>query len=557
MYDLLIRGGTVVDGTGNPGYRADVALSGGLIAEVGQISGAATRTIDATDLTVAPGIIDNHTHYDAQVSWDSLLTPSCWHGVTSVIMGNCGVGVAPCRADYREPATWDLVNVEGIPYDLLKENIDWQWETFPEYLDAMQRGGLGVNVGAMLGMNPVRHYVLGEESTERASNPEEVRQIQQIIREAMEAGALGFSTSKLPLDIGYKGVPVSSRLADMNELRAYAEVLGDMGKGVIQLALSANPGMLTDEEEGLIKALMQASNGRPMTWLALLNREDHPEACMDLLARTQPLIEKGAVPQIACRPLIALTNLIHPFVFGELESWKPAFDATPEEQKTLYRDESFRAAWREDMKAPRIFSGEWERVEINSVGNPRFEHLVGKTIRELEAETGKDGSDLFLDLALEDDLKMDFRIAFFNTNEERVAQLLNDPRTLLGLSDGGAHLDMLCDAGFSTYLLGHWVREKQALSLEKAVHRITQEPAKFFGIKDRGVIEVGKAADITIFDHLTVGSPLKPEIARDLPGGGLRMVTRSTGVEYTVVNGEVLFEGATHTGAMPGQIMRS
>ena len=555
-YELLIKNGTVVDGSGAPPVRADIAVAQGKIAEIGKITEGAKKVIDASDLTVTPGFIDHHTHYDAQICWDPVISPSSWHGVTSVIMGNCGVGLAPCKPAVREIAAWDLVNVEAIPFDVLSQGVTWDWETFPEYMDAADRRGSGINLGFMAPLTPFRHYVMGEESMERAATPEETSQIAALLREAMQAGAFGFSTTNGPQHIGYQGRPLACRLASFDELAAYAGVLKSLGRGTIELALNDQPGVVTESDYALLDHLGTQSN-RPVTWLAMLSRDDQPDVCMETLRQTESLIRRGIVPQVTCRPLSVQVNLRNPFIFANLECWNPAFNKGEEEQSALYRDPEFRRAWRKTFEQPRVFPGKWDRVDIQEVSNPALKQYEGKTVDDVARERGKDGLDTFLDLAIEDNLNIQYVMALFNADENRVAELITHPNTMIGLSDGGAHVDMLCDAGYCTYLLGTWVREKQLMPIERAVQRITSEPAQFFGVPNRGVLAEGMAADIAIFDATTIGSPKRPEMRYDLPGGGRRLVVPAQGVMHTVVNGEVLYADQQHTGDLPGQVLRA
>jgi N-acyl-D-aspartate/D-glutamate deacylase len=555
-YDLLIKNGTVVDGTGAAPRRADVAISSGKIVEIGAVSESAKKTIDASDLIVSPGFVDPHTHYDAQICWDPYITSSSWHGVTSVIMGNCGVGIAPCRPKVREIAAWDLVNVEAIPFDVLSKGIKWEWETFPEYMDAAERRGSGINLGFLAPLTPFRHYVMGEESMERAADEGEIAQIKALLKEAVAAGAFGFTTSAVPQHIGYKGRPLACRNASREEFRAYANALRELGRGAIELALTKSVAVMTDDEYEFLDFLLTEST-RPVTWLALLNRDDQPEACQETLLRAEPLIRRGGVPQVTCRPLVIQINLRDPFIFANLAMWNPVFNQPGEAQKKVYRDPKFRESFREELKRPAVFNGNWERLEVKEVRNPAMQPLVGRTVAEIARERGKDGVDTFLDLALEDDLGIEFTMALFNANEDRIPELLRDPRTMVGLSDGGAHVDMLCDAGYCTYLLGTWVREKQALTLEHAIKRITSEPADYFGISGRGRLMPGMAADVVVFDYNTVGSNRRGEMRTDLPGGGRRLVMPSRGIEHVVVNGQELYNEGRASGAMPGQVLRS
>ena len=555
-YDLLIKNGTVVDGVGTPRYRADIAVAGGKIAEIGKITAGAKTTLDVSDLIVAPGFIDPHTHYDAQICWDPLITSSSWHGVTTVVMGNCGVGIAPCRPEVREIAAWDLVNVEAIPFEVLTKGITWEWVTFPEYMDAAQKRGCGINVGFMAPLTPFRHFVMGEASMERAATAEETDKIKALLKEAVAAGAFGFTTTNVAQHIGYKGRPIACRNASWDELKAYSNALKELGKGCIELALTNSVSVVDESEYALLDMLLTES-GRPVTWLALLNRDDMPEACQNTLRVTEPLIKKGAVAQVTCRPLVIQIDLRSPFIFANLPCWKPAFQQPVEEQKRLYREPAFRQAFRKEMEAPKVFTGKWERAVVHEVGNPAMKHLVGRSVADIARERGTDGIDTFLDLAIEDDLQLQYTYELFNANEERIPELITDPRVMVGLSDGGAHVDMLCDAGYCTYLLGTWVRDRGVMTLEQAVKRLTSEPAAFYGITQRGAIKPGLAADFAIFDFHTVGSKKRGEMRTDLPGGGRRLVMPAQGVEYVIVNGQVLYEHGRHTGALPGQVLRS
>ena len=556
VLDLLIRNGTVVDGTGAPRRRVDVGIRDGRIVEMGRVEESARRVIDADGLIVSPGFVDPHTHYDAQIWWDPQLTCSSWHGVTSVVMGNCGVGLAPCQPNERERVAYDLVNVEGIPFEVLDQGIPWEWTTFPEFMAAAETRGLGLNVGFLVPLTPLRQFVLGEETTKRAATSEETLHVCRLLREAMEAGALGFSTTTLSQHVGYEGRPLGCRLASVEELGAYAAVLGELGRGSIELALCEQVSIPSDEELGLLEVLLDRG-GRPVTWLALLDRNDRPEACRESLARAAPLIERGALPQITCRPATAQFNLRKPFIFASFECFESAFDRPEEEQSALYRDPAFRASFRREIGPGKMFTGDWTQIAVFQSKTPDLAPLAGHNIAEIAARRGTDGVDTFFDIALEDGLQTEFTATLFNSDTERLGELVADPRTLIGLSDGGAHVDMLCDAGYPTYLLGTWVRERNLMSLERAVARITSEPAAFFGLADRGVLRAGMAADVTIFDPERVGSGDRPEFRNDLPGGGKRLVMASQGVHYTIVNGAVLYEAGHCTDALPGQILRS
>ncbi len=494
-HDLLLRNGTVIDGTGAPARRADVAIAGGRIAATGGDLGPARKEIDAAGLVVAPGFIDPHTHYDAQICWDGATTPSSWHGVTTVVMGNCGVGIAPCRPEAREVAMRDLVNVEAIPFEVLKAGITWDWESFPEYMDAAAKRKPALNLAFLAPLTPFRHYVMGEQSMERAATEEETKKIEALLGEAMDAGAFGFSSTLLNQHMGYGGRPLACRNASRAELKAYCNALRSRGKGAIEIAMTRQIGVLEDPELELLD-FMLAESGRPVTFIALFDRDDLPEAVRETLRKAAPMIARGARPQTSPLPLTREFSMRSPFSFGAFPSFKRVFeDKSKAAQAAVYRDPAFRAQFRKDLERP-MTSSNWARITLHEVKNPALKHLEGRTVAELAAQLGKDPVDAFLDVTLEDDLDNEFTMQSFNTRVDRMAELLNDRSILLGLGDGGAHLDMLCDAGYPTYVLGTWVRERKVLSLEEAVRRMTSDPADFFGIRDRGRIAPGLAADL-------------------------------------------------------------
>jgi len=555
-YDLLIKNGMVVDGTGAPARQADVAITGGTIAEIGRVSGGAATVIDADGLVVAPGFIDPHTHYDAQICWDGAVTPSSWHGVTSVIMGNCGVGIAPCKPKAREVAMRDLVNVEAIPFDVLNMGITWDWETFPEFLDAAARRNPSLNLGFIAPLTPFRHCVMGEASIERAATPDETAKIKALLGEAVDAGAFGFSTTILNQHLGYQGRPLACRNASRDELKAYANALKERGKGAIEIALTKKIAVMDDEEYELLDLLLRES-GQHVTFLALFDRDDIPEAVRDTLRKAAPLIARGARPQTSQLPLTRDINMRSPFSVAAFPSWKRVFvDKSKPAQAAVYADPAFRNQFREELKQPMAF-GNWERIHVHEVASPALKALEGRSVADLAREESKDGVDALLDLTLKADLDIEFTMASFNTRVDRMKEILNDRSVLVALGDGGAHVDMLCDAGYPTYLLGTWVRERQALTLEEGVRRLTSDPAEVFGVRGRGRLAPGLAADVAVFDATRIGSTNRGERRFDLPGGAKRMVMPSRGVEYTVVNGAVTWQDCKLTGAAAGQVLRS
>jgi N-acyl-D-amino-acid deacylase len=545
--DLLLRDAAVIDGTGTPARPVDVAVVGDRIAAVaprGQLEATPeTTVVDLAGLTLAPGFIDVHTHYDAQILWDGDLTPSSWHGVTSVIMGNCGFGVAPTRAEHREIIVRLLENVEGMSMDALNAGIDWSFETFPEYLATVDRIPKRLNVGAFVGHSPLRMFVLDGE--ERPATPKEVDTMRALVREAIEAGAVGFSTSRQPAHQGAFGRPVPSRFADTDEVYAMASVLGELGKGIVQVSIG--PGLFVNEFSELA-----VRYGVPVTWTALVARADKPGAAVRTMERAGNL--PGEVyPQIACRPIVMQISMTDPIPLAEIDEWKEVLARPREERSFLYRD----ATWRDRARPATLaaWSHRWSKIDVEETGAHR--DAIGIPLDELARARGTTPFDLMIDLALSDDMRTRFRVVLENDGDEEVGELLADERALLGLSDAGAHATQLCDACFSTHLLGHWVRERQALSLESAIWRLTGHPHRAFRVAHRGLIQEGFFADLVAFDPATVGTT-PVERVHDQPGGTDRLVVRSTGIEHMWVNGVATRrDGEELVGVAPGRLIRS
>lgn len=555
-YDLLIKNGQLVDGTGRERFIGDIAIKNGVIVEMGTVSGEAEETIDAASKIVAPGFVDPHSHYDAQISWDSLLSSSSEHGVTTVVMGNCGVGVAPCRENQREMTKADLITVEGMSDESLTAGINWQWETFPEYLDAAESRELAVNTVYLVPLAPFRTYVLGDEASDRAATADETRQLVNLLEEAMDAGAFGFSLSLMRQHIGWQGKPLATRLASEEELAAYSGVLKNLDRGIIQLAVVKQIGHLGQEEYDVLDRLLTASN-RPISWLAVMNRADDPDAAPNMLKKADPLIKRGAIPQVLSRPLTAEFSLdSNPLILADTIAGQTLFNRPVDEIIPYCKDPAFRQELREDMDRGSIFSGQFPSTLVQHVNNPALKKYEGRTIGEIAEERDTDAFDTFFDLSLEDDLAMRFVGAAANNDWERIPELINDPRTMIGLADGGAHCDMLCEAGYATFILGYWVREKKVMSLEFAIKRITSEPADMFGLKDRGRLKVGNPADIVIFDEQTIGSG-KPTTRYDLPAGAPRLYAEARGIERVIVNGQSIYIDGKPTGIQSGQVLRS
>jgi N-acyl-D-amino-acid deacylase len=555
MLDLLVKNARVVDGTGGPSFMGDLGVQDGLIRSVGKANGhTATRVVDADGLVLAPGFVDPHTHYDAQIAWDPMVTCSPWHGVTTVIMGNCGVGVAPVKPATREILMQDLVNVEAIPYDVMKAGIDWQWESYGQYLDAIDRRGLGINVAGLVAFTPLRHYVMGEASFERAATEAEIATMRRLLREAMEAGAFGFTTTTSRNHVGYQGRPLACRNASRDELTGVVRGLHDVGRGAIEIILNSG-GMyaVSDEDVQLLREITQAS-GRPVTWLALFAHPGQPDFHDQTFAKLGDLV-KRAIPQVTPRPIMSQGDLKNPTMFGSFISWQKAFNRPAAEQIALYQDPEFREAFRQELES-RKRSHMWGQMRVLEVGKPELAGDVGRTLEEIAASQGKRPVDAYFDLGIADNLDTRFQSSTFNFDPAGIERLITDDRCLIGLSDGGAHVDFICDVGYATALLDLWVRKRKVLSLEKAVHKLTQVPATVFGIPNRGVLAEGKVADLVLFNPDTVTAKT-PKYAYDLPCNGRRLVSESEGIKATFVSGIQLYEDGNHTGAMPGRILRS
>jgi N-acyl-D-amino-acid deacylase len=555
MYDLVIQNARICDGTGQPSYIGTLGVRDGLITYTGDETGlAAQRTIDAEGLALAPGFIDPHTHYDAQIAWDRMLTSSPWHGVTTVVMGNCGVGVAPVKAEMRDVLMQDLVNVEAIPYDVMKAGIDWQWESYGEYLDAIGKGGLGLNVAGLVAFTPLRHYVMGEASFERQATEAEIATMRRLLREAMEAGAFGFTTTVSQTHVGYEGRPLACRNASRDELAGLCHALRDVGRGTIEIVLSSVGMNLIDDADVDLLHLLTGESGRPVTWLALFARPGEPDFYEQNLAKLGDLIQQ-AVPQVTPRPIVSRGDLLTPSMYGTFQSWQPVLKLSAAEKIAYYRRPDFRQSFVEELHRRRR-DQMWEYMRVLEVGKPDLQGYVGRTVAEIARDEAKQPVDAYLDLAIADELQTQFQVAILNTDPEGVERLVKDDRLMIGLSDGGAHVDFICDVGYATALLDIWVRQRQALTLEKAVHKLTAVPAAMFGIPNRGILAEGKVADLVLFDPDTV-APKAPEYVRDFPCNGRRLIARAEGVEATFVAGAQVYEHGMHTGARPGRVLRS
>ena len=548
MYDLVIKGAVVADGTGASLRTADVAVKDGHIAEVGRITGATTETVDADGLVLAPGIVDVHTHYDAQLTWDSNATPSPSLGVTTVVVGNCGFSIAPCPPECRDLIARNLAEVEGMSLTALRSGTNWDFETFDEYLTLLKRKGVTPNVAAFIGHSAVRTMVMGPEASERAAREDEVLEMRDLVSGGMDAGAVGFSTSTSINHYGDGGVPMPSRLAEESELRSLVGVLGEKGRGVFQLTVG--PNMTSEVMESLAK-----DNNCPVFQTAALFNEADPERAPKMVSDSAEAQERGNQlwAQVSCQSLSMDFALTAAFPMQSLDAWRPLIDADNENFERQIRDSEFRNRFRHDLEVPqkgKLFYGDWSKVEVAMAARPENRQLEGLNINQVAERQGKDPIDVFFDLSADEGLETIYTAGLMNSDEDEVEKLIREPGSLVSLSDAGAHLRYLCDAAYGLHFLGHWVRERGSFDLADAVRRLTSLPADLYGLKGRGRIVSGAHADLMLFEPATVArGPLRR--AFDLPGGESRLTRDPLGVYSVWVNGQQVFDGKDYVSATP------
>ena len=559
MHDLVIKNAVLVDGIDTPAFNGELAVSGGKIVAVGsgKSVGEGRETIDAEGLTLAPGIIDLHTHFDAQLTWDPYATPSNRLGVTTVVIGNCGFTIAPCKPRDRDRILKNLTHVEGMSLEAMEEGIDWDFETFPEYMDTLERRGLVPNVAAFCGHSSVRTWVLGAEASDRAATEKEVGEMKKLVLEALDHGACGFATSTLEQHNGHAGIPMPSRLADEHEMMELTGALGEKKKGAFMLTKGMTTTVPWLEE-------VSARNGRPVMIAAMFVDPGDPERVFREIGEIEGARDRGRElwSQVGCFPLGMEFNLAHPYPLEALINWRPAIEAEgSDDYKRVLADTSFRQSLKDEMHTTgvpnRFSSNNWDHMTIKSVGKIEHQDLVGKVVGKLAREAGKDPWDWFLDFGLADNLKAEFECQLFNVDEDRVVDLLRHPAAAVTLSDAGAHLSFLCDAGFGLHLMGHWVRDRQIMPLTEAIRRLTSHPAEIFGIRARGRIEVGAFADLLLFDPDTVGRGPSRRVW-DLPAEQRRLTTDPLGVHGVWVNGTriVNADGVVPIDKLPGKVLR-
>jgi len=555
-YDLLIKNGRIIDGSGRPAFHGDVGVAGGKIVALGRLDGPARRVIEADGRVVAPGFVDNHCHYDAQVLWDPLCTFSCHHGATTVIIGNCSLALAPVRAHEREKLAGMLSYVEAIPMDVLQAGVPWTWETFPEYMGAIGQR-LGVNVGTLIGHSAVRLYAMGEACSERAATEAELDVMRRVVGEALEAGALGLSITRNMNHFDIGGTRIPAACAPESELFALADVLREAGTGVIQCGGGTNPEL----KDKLLSRIAQAC-GRPVMYNTLLEQARQPGRWRTHLAHVEETARQGIRAIPLCNPgsVVNRFTMKNCQVFRSMPTWLPILQSSDDEKLAAYRDPQTRAKLRAEVEAPltpdSTFSKRWDLMIVEEPKLAKNRGLRGQSIAAIATAQGKEPLDAFLDLAVEEQLDTLFSLGEINMDTEAVAQILGSPYAVVGLSDGGAHVQFHSNVSNPTRLLGYWVREKGIMSLELAVRRLTFDSATAFGIYDRGLLQPGMAADLVVFDPDTV-RPVAEDVVHDFPSNGWRMRELAEGIHYTVVNGEVLLEKGTHTGSHPGRVLHN
>jgi N-acyl-D-aspartate/D-glutamate deacylase len=571
MHDLIIRGGTVVDGTGAPGRTADVAISGGVITDVGQVDGRAGREVDADGALVTPGFVDVHTHYDGQATWDPLLSPSCWHGVTTVVMGNCGVGFAPVAADRHDWLIGLMEGVEDIPGAALSEGIRWGWESFPEYLDAIEGERRVVDVGSQVPHGAVRAYVMGDRGAKNEpATADDIEAMAAIVREGIEAGALGFSTSRTLAHRAIDGEPVPGTFAAEDELFGIGAVLGDLGTGVFELAPAGILGedLAAPEREVAWMRRLAAAVNRPVTFALTQNNAD-PSAWRRQLELAAEAAAEGVPlrPQVHGRTVSILLGFstFHPLNFT------PAWGETglgllpwPEQVARIEADPELRARLVREMSAlagDPVIKGFMHPARIYMLGDPPdYEPGPERSVAGIAAALGEDMWEVLVDLLLADGGRELLNSPVLNYSDgslDPVREMLLHPTSAFGLGDGGAHAGQTCDASTTTFLLSYWARDRKdgRLPVELAVHKLTQATSTLYGLGDRGVLAPGAVGDANVidFERLQLHRPYK---VADLPGGAARLVQTADGYMATVKSGEVTFEEGEHTGALPGALLR-
>jgi N-acyl-D-amino-acid deacylase len=561
MYDLILKGGRIYDGSGMPSFLGDVAISGGRIAAIGRINASADRVLDVGGLAVAPGIIDFHTHFDAQLWWDPLASSSVDHGVTSVVMGNCGLTLAPCKPEGRDALIGTFVRVEDMPRATLQTGIPWEWTTHSEYLGALEKRPLGVNVATLIGHCAVRQFAMGEAAVEREANDEEISEMEKLVCQGMTAGAFGFSTNANQRHYREDGKPVASRFAALDEVARLCRVVGESQRGLVQFTHGAFASPEHVARIGQWYDTILQETRRPLIGESVRHFWSEPDLWRKQLDDVEERNRRGyaAYAMTSTRRSMRRWTLKDSTRFDEMPVWKSVMSLPLDQRKEQFLDPRTRAELALAMteSKPIGFSRRWDLITVKKVARPENKSSEGKNIDDLARLLRRPPIDAFLDLALNENLETTFEDTASQGDEPAVKEIFSNPHVLLGQSDAGAHVANASPGfGYSTIMLAHWVRERQIMSLEDAIKKLTFLPASIFGIHDRGLLRRGLTADLFVFDPATIDLAA-PEKVTDLPEGAPRYIQRAKGVHYTIVNGSVLMKNGAHTGVYPGKVLRS
>jgi N-acyl-D-amino-acid deacylase len=548
-YDVVVKGGSIVDGTGKPAYRGDVAISDGRIVAIGEVDGEARRTIDAAGHVVAPGFIDAHTHYDAQLLWDPYANPSTAHGITTVLLGNCGYTLAPVRSEDQDYLMGLFAAAEEVPKKALQQFAPLAWESFPEYLDWMG-GRLGINVLTQVGHSAVRRFVMGEAALERAATSDEIAEMVRLVEAAMDAGAAGISSSQAPHQRGEYGEHIPSYFADDAETRALAEAVRRKGKRLLSINPASKRHGLDDEDRALLVRLADLS-GAVVSWNDLGMGTPNGDSALEFmeaeLARGREIYAVARCQRGETRFTLKKLSA----VFATSEAWVDLSRLDPEDKLAALADPGWRARLGEFWATATFMAN----ASVEKAGSEGTRPLEGRLLSDIAAERGVSPSEVMFDVAIEDKLETFFRISGpVNLDESRLERILKSPATLVGISDGGAHLQTFAGGDYTSYFLAHWVREKGVFTLEEGVAALSSRIADFLGLTDRGTLAVGMAADVVVFDPDTV-EPMELLTLDDIPGGGTRMTKNARGIPWVLVNGEPVVEDGKPTAAVTGRVL--
>ena len=558
MHDLAIRNAQICDGTGQPMFTGQLAVTNGRIVAIDSDVGPALTSVDAEGLVLAPGIIDNHTHYDAQITWDPYASPTLGLGVTTILMGNCGFTIAPCRPADRELTLKNLTQVEGMSLDALLEGTRSDFETFSDYLGLLESSGVVPNVAVYCGHSSLRTWVMGADATRRHATQSELDSMRGLLRSALDDGAIGFATSTFEGHNGWGGTPMPSRFADDIEMAALVNTLGEADTGLFMLTKGKGSPVSKLEE-------LAASSGRPVAVAAVLYDHANPDRAFNDLLSIEAAAERGRrmMAQVACTPITMDFTLRGAYLFEALVSWRPAISLYDNTQALgdFYKDGNFRDAMRAELTqagALNRFTDQWDKLEIVQASKPQNAHLEGQNLADLAQQDGKHPLDWLLDFGATENFETLFNAQIMNADETQVSKLLKSPVSTIGLADAGAHLFLFCDADFGLNLLGHWVRDRGDFTLEEAVAALTSKQADSYGIRERGRLKEGHFADMLLFDPATVGRGRKQRVF-DLPAGASRLVRGGKGIKGIWVNGTRVADenGVFSLESRPGHVLRS